>query len=143
MFKKLTLKDIKKADIKSIKAVEASVYPEHMQYMQDIRNVSDIEDYCEDNDVCVILKDSAYVIMASEEVVDMASVNPLSMVEMVEILGYMKSYYGSNVFSLDARESTSYKLLKFLSKRGTITILSEYSWDWDGVVMYEMELCFN
>ena len=133
---------LSKAQIKMLRKIEARAYPKHMQYMQDIRSWADVQDYCESENVEVLLKEHFYCIAAEDEVVDLASISKLSLKDMSEVISFLKSKYEGNTFTLDAREDTSYPLLKVLEKRGRIQVFSDEPWDWDGVIMHEMEVCF-
>ena len=81
--------------------------------------------------------------MCPEEVVDLASASPLGFRELINVSNALKEYYGTNVFSLDARESTSYKLINYLSKRGVVKIISSDTWYWGDEVMYELCIQFS
>ena len=142
LFKKLD--NINKQDIKKVVQIEGSVYPHHMQYMQDIRSKADLAGYCETTDISVAIGEDWYIIVSSEEVVDLACSGSLSLRTLLSISEGLKAFYGvGNTFSLDARACTSYRLLKCLEKRGTITIHSQKEWDWDGETMCQMVLSYN
>lgn len=133
---------ITKDQIKLLQSIEAAAYPKHMQYLQDARTWADIAEYCEGEDVEVLVKGHFYVLATREEVVDLASAAKLSVKDMLEVLAFLKGKYHSNPFSLDAREDTSYPLLKAMESRGRLLILVDEEWDWDGIAMHEMVLQF-
>lgn len=142
--KTIQLKDLTEKDIRKIVRIESKVYPEHMQYMQGIKTKTDLEDYCEDDQVSVLLGVDWYLIMSEEEVVDLATTSALSLKEILSISACLKEHFGIGVkFSLDARESTSYKIISFYEKRGKITVYEDMVWSWGGEIMHEMVLSFN
>lgn len=131
-----------KAQLKALRKIEAAAYPKHMQYMQDIRSWVDVQEYCESETVAVLLKDHFYCLATEVEVVDLASSSKLSIADSLEVVSFLQETFESRPFTLDARETTSYRLLKMLEKRGRLAILSDEPWDWDGIAMHEMTVQF-
>lgn len=133
---------ITKDQIKLLQSIEAAAYPPHMQYLQDVRSWADVEEYCEGSEVEVLVKGHFYVLATKEEVVDLASTAKLSVKDMLEVLAFLKGKYKDQPFSLDAREDTSYPLLKAMESRGRLLVLVDEEWDWDNVTMHEMVIQF-
>jgi hypothetical protein len=129
-------------DYESIKAIEASAYPVHMQGMQDVQSYEDLQEYCESNTVQVFQDKQWYCIVTKKEVVDLASLQPMSIKDMIQLLVQLQVWFEERKFTLDAKEDTSLKLLRYLSKKNKIKILKEESWDWNGTSMVEMTLKF-
>lgn len=128
----------------SIMKIEYLVYPPHMRQMQGIQNMDDLHDYCESDNVEVILfGEYGYALLAEEEVVDLASTKPLSLPDMMKLMSAMKKFYGNKKFSVDAREGTSYRLLLACLKRGKIKFHSDEVWDWEGETMHSMVISFK
>ena len=73
----------------------------------------------------------------------MAAISKLSIQEMLYIGTELKKWFGTKKVTLDARKSTSYRLIKFFSRGGKVSILSEEEWVWGDDVMVEMTIKFN
>lgn len=134
------LRPVTKKDIKKIVALEAAIYPEFMQYMQDIRTKKDIKEYCEDTKVSVALGEDWYLIVTQDEVVDLATASRLPLSTLNGIFNALKAHFGERVFTLDARASTSYRIISVYEKRGKLKIHSSSEWYWEDELMYELEL---
>ena len=112
--------------IEKIRRIEAIAYPIDFQFMQDCQTVGDLAEYCEGKPR-VLCHNDWYVIVTKREIVDLASTRSLSLGEMGEILSFLQKNFGTRVFTLDARESTSYRLIR--SRFFTILEDSEYTWN--------------
>ena len=129
-------------NISKIKAIEAIAYPAHMQGMQDVQSEKDLKEYCESNTIQVFQDKDWYCIVTKKEVVDLASLQPMSIKDMLQLLLQLQDWFKERKFTLDAKEDTPLKLLRYLSKKNKIKILKEESWDWCGTSMVEMTLKF-
>ena len=127
----------------NIRTIEAAAYPTHMQYLQEVHTLEDMKEYCESSKVLVIEGEGWYCICGKTEVVDLAATSRLSVQAMLYIVTELKKWFGSKKVTLDARKSTSYRLIKFFSRGGKVSILSEEEWSWDGETMVEMTIVFN
>lgn len=134
--------EISLEEIERIKQIERKVYPTHMQYMQHVQSVANLIEYTESEDSHIMLGPDWYLIVTPTEIVDIATTGKLGLQTMIQISNTLKECYGDKVFSLDARASTSYRLLKVLERRGQIKIHSSEEWYWGNEKMYEMEISY-
>ena len=126
----------------NLRVIESEVYPSHMWGMQEVETLEDLQEYCESSKVKVFGNDTWYCIVTKKEVVDLASLQPMSIKDMLQLLLQLQDWFKERKFTLDAKEDTSLKLLRYLSKKNKIKILKEESWDWCGTSMVEMTLKF-
>lgn len=120
--------------VKALRKREKVAYPYFMRQMQVIKTWSDLEDYCESDQVTVhFLGDKGYLILTEDEVVDWVGDKHHS----IKALGIIRRAFGNRPFSVDLRESTSWPILKVLEQAGRLQIHDVSSWDWDGEIMYE------
>lgn len=120
--------------IKQLKKREKAAYPSFMRQMQHIKTWSDLEDYCESDQVTIhLLGDKGYLILTEDEVVDWVGDKHHS----ISVLGIIRRTFGNRPFSVDLRKSTSWPILKILEKTGRLHIYNIRSWDWSGETMYE------
>jgi hypothetical protein len=134
-------KKLGQEDLAFLQEVELACYPEQYRSIADCERVSDLKDYCEGKPT-VWKWERGYCIATSGEVVDLASTTSLSLSDMIELHELLRKHFGGRVVTMDAREGTSYKLLKFAEKRKRLQILSDRSYDWGGETFHELELIF-
>lgn len=127
----------------NIRNIEAAAYPEYMQYLQEVHTLEDMQEYCESKKILVLEGEGWYCICGKDEVVDLAAISKLSIQEMLRIGTELKKWFGTKKITLDARKSTSYRLIKFFSRGGKVSILSEEEWTWGEDIMVEMTIKFN
>jgi len=125
-----------------IRELESRIYPVGMQSMQDC---IDLEEYCESTPLVITwgVPMSGYLLATKTEIVDLASVKPLTLKELRELMVELKGYYKNKIFSMDARETTSYKLIKYAESRGYLEIISSIPWKWCGETFFELEARFK
>lgn len=129
--------------MQEIATVEFQCYPVYMQSLQNMDSRHQLQDYCESKDVFILQNSTTYVICTDEEIVDFASSVKLSISELLKIKEFLIETFGNRQFFLDARKTTSYKLIKFLERRGEITIISEEEWEWGAETFYSLNVRFN
>ena len=127
----------------NIRTIEAAAYPTHMQYLQEVHTLEDMQEYCESSKVLVLEGEGWYCICSKNEVVDLAAISKLAIQDMLHIGTELKKWFGTKKVTLDARKSTSYRLIKFFSRGGKVSILSEEEWTWGEDIMVEMTIKFN
>lgn len=126
-----------------ISSVEKEVYPSYMLSMQGVTSERGFKNYCESNSLQVIFSEDMYCICSKTEVIDFATTGKLSLVELQEVKNFLKSWFKNKSFSLDARATTSYRLIKFLEHKKEINIISQEMWYWNNEQFYDLELQFN
>ena len=125
--------------LQHLAAVEAAAYPAALQQMQDMESLQDLEDYCEGKPT-VFAWEHGYCLCTRGEIVDLAATAPLSLAELRTLLRQLKGH--SKRVELDARTSTSWKLLQYAQRRGYLTILKAHPWDWDGEAFFAVSIRF-
>jgi hypothetical protein len=141
----LTIEDLKKIEaiepqdihLNDVKKLEREIYPSHMLHMQ---HIQDLDEYTEAGDLgegqsvalgeagkwyCVIAIFPEHKVI---EVVDIAAHAPYGERAFRAISNYMGKYKGY-IFHADARETTSYPLVRSLADAGRIRLLSENETD--------------
>lgn len=130
--------------IASLKQIEQIAYKDckEMLMLQEIKSKADVRDYCESEEIAIIIDSGFYVIVSRFEIVDFATSRPLSLKEITEIAQQLKQWFGISTFSMDCREKTSYKILKYFVARKAIKIESEFQWYWGKDKMIEVMCSF-
>ena len=128
---------------KNLRIIESTVYPSHMWGMQEVVSLEDLQEYCESSKVKVFGDNTWYCIVAKREVVDLASVNKLSLKVLLELLTDLRGWFGTKSFTMDCKKDTSYRLIKRLESQGTLVLKKEESWDWEGVEMVHLKVKFK
>jgi len=127
--------------LKHLRKVERQAYPEAYRAMQDVRTMADLRDYCE-GEPTVWTWEGGYCIATDDEIVDLASIRPLSLRELRKLLGKLAVHFGGQLVSLDARAGTSWKLIQYAAKRGLLEIVDAEPYNWAGEQFWETELRF-
>lgn len=130
----------------AIVSLESTCYPAHMRQMEHCTDWEDIADYCEVEDQADLLVMGVpgrwYVLVArqgdSVEFVDIAACR--SVPPLFRILRAVKAFAGNLPVYCDARDTTSWKLLERLSRRGKINCKVESTYDWDGETMHRVRI---
>lgn len=127
-----------------LKKIEGAVYPSHMQYMQDLETISDLADYCECRARQLIIETGPnwYFLAAqkkrSVEIVDICADGAFPVREMLSLVRkYLNKWRGKRI-TLDARHTTSWKLVAFLEKSGKVKITHHEEWWWGNELMHEV-----
>lgn len=132
-------------NLAKLKRIEREAYAGtgYMQ-MQHCESWSDVASYCECplENLHIAFINDGYIIAACHdgfmEVVDLASSGRnMNLFDAWEFLREL----GKPMF-LDAREKTSYRLIKGLERRGEIHIIEDISHDWDGETFHEIKCEF-
>lgn len=129
-------------DIDKLKAIENKAYADTIySQMQSFQTMDDLAKYCEvpEENVHVLSGDDWYVILGEHEdyieIVDMASTGHNLPVN--KVLSFMKSF--DKPFTMDARESTSYKLVKALDKADMLKIDRDDEYMWGNEKFHDIE----
>ena len=130
-----------KGIMRHLRRVEKKAYPKQYRQMQHIRKMSELTEYCEGTPKVKTWAEG-YCIVTEDEIVDLASLQPMTLREIGELLRFFKAHFKGRTASLDAREKTSFILIKYGQKRGLLTVLKEVKWEWDGETFYELEVQF-
>lgn len=123
--------------IRHLQQIERSVYPPHMWGLQDIKTRTDLQIYCESVSINVLTNRGGYVIYTDEEIIDLASVDTISSMKLILQL---KKKLSGRVVSLDARESTSYPIIKKMADMGKLVIHHDELWWWGGERMHSLSI---
>lgn len=125
-----------------VKQIEKTAYPNHMQFYQDFDDIDDIIDYadCQGQIDCHVENDwyAIFCNGAKEvEIIDLASTRPLSLSDLFVVYKKLLSF-GDKLFTMNARETTSYRLIKLGEKRGMFEIISDEPNSLYGEPMHEI-----
>ena len=134
-----------KSVIQDVIKMELEIYPEHMtMFSEEVRNKVELFEYCEDNQVTIVIDydEQWYLIMTKTEIIDLAAMNKLSLFCINKIYNILSAHFKDKKVELDARELSSYRLIKLFEKRNKLTILQEESWLWEYEIMYSMTIKF-
>lgn len=123
--------------LKHLRRIERLAYPSHMRQMQDIRTFRDLKLYCESRKVQLITTGKGYAIYTPNEVIDMASLSPK---DSIELICKLSQALKGRTINLDARDETSYPLIKLFERRGKVIIHSDTQWSWGGNIMHDMTI---
>lgn len=131
---------MKEVNIEKIRNIEAAAYPESYQQLQDAESIMDIVEYAEARDVSDLIietGDNWYFIATrgKREIVDLAADGNMSIRDITKILKVIVDNFSGEEITMDARENTSYKLIRF-SKY--FEILEDEPNDWDGEVFHKL-----
>lgn len=127
--------------LRHLRSVEQAVYPTAYQQLQDVQTWADLRDYCEGKPKVWTWK-RGYCLVTKKELIDLASETPLSLADLRILMSQLAKHFGHREVSLDARASTSWRLIQFAVKRGWIKILSEEAHDWEGETFHEIVVRF-
>lgn len=95
-----------------------------------------IYDYCESDEVTIVVFETGYMIYTKDEVVDLCSTKPLSYKQILELIRSIPA----GTYSSDLRFTTSLPLVRALNRRGRIKLVEYDSWDWDGETMVKVAI---
>jgi len=127
-----------------LKNIEASVYPKHMQMLQDCQSLCEVADYaeCEVSDLIIQTGNNWYCIIADHgdwvEIVDLASVGPMR--DIFSLIGSLRRRLAGKRIVMDARKRTSYPLVRLLIRRVGGKILEDEKWYWNGDEMRSLTI---
>ena len=130
--------------------IERRAYPPHMQLINSYiehggtLDIYDIADYleCGINDIVFYMGSNWFILGCKKgdelEIADWASAGGMSF-EAVKMLFSVLYQYKDKTITCDARETTSYRLIKKAERLGYVTVLKEEEWNWGGVKMVDMK----
>lgn len=126
-----------------IKEIEKKLYPTHMCGIAS-ESAKGLAEYCECSldELCVLRGENWYSLLAIKEdcieIADLAALPGNEFKASRAIMLELLKHKGKVVF-IDARESTSYPMVKRAELKGKVGILKDELYDWEGVTMHEME----
>lgn len=136
------VKEDENIDIQKLCEIEKKAYADTIYaQMQGFENIRDLAEYCEvsPKNVHVMSGDDWYVILGEHrdhiEIVDLASTGKRLPVK--QVLEFMKSF--DKPVTMDAREETSYKLVKALDRMHMLQINKDESYQWGGETFHDVE----
>lgn len=118
--------------------IERSSYPACYRQMQDCSTIDDIVEYCEaegPTDLIIMTGKSWYflAVKSTREIVDLAG--KINLKELFKIKEVLKGQFNGRPVILDAREKTSYRIIKKLGK-----IMKDNPYSWNEEIFHEMEI---
>lgn len=124
--------------------IEAQGYPEYMQGLQSEEPcIQDLLEYCDSSKVTLAYTQNTYIIVTKREVVDLCTQGKLTITDLLGIKDFLHSHFGTGKkFSLDARETTSYKLISHMARRNQVIVHEDDSWYWGNECFHSMTLSF-
>ena len=128
----------------SVRDIERAVYPAHMCSLQG-DSLECLAEYCECSiqQLFVLQGDGWYLLAAehhrSVEICDLAALPGHEHAAMRGLLTAGQRWTGKCI-TLDARETTSYPIIRRLARMGRITILKDEEYEWGLEVMHDMVL---
>lgn len=130
--------------LKFIIRIEASAYPSEYQQLQSTRNMADLVDYCEaddQKDVVILTGTNWYLLLVKStcEIVDLASVGSMGVADLIKVWKGIRTNLPGRA-KLDAREGTSYRLIKSLARSGRVTISHDSPYIWGDETFHKLEL---
>ena len=139
--------DFTTEDVIAIKRIERKAYENNrgLMQLQDCETDEDIKDYCETDDVTCLMGDNFYLMVGEHddhyEVVDLAKESGL--VNIHKVVAFLQSMDKDKPFTFDARENTSYKIIKALSKAGRCEIEKDTTYTWCGETFHDIKAYFG
>ena len=124
----------------------ARVYPEAYRMMQHAHSLQDLEEYAEvdPGKLHIRVTPNSYLLLGEHtegfELVDFASTVPVSFSELREYVTFVTEKCAGHYLTLDAREGTSWKILKFLLRHHPNALIREEEYDWDGETFHDCTL---
>jgi len=128
--------------LEHISRIETEVYPREFQSLYQCRNYKELCDFCEGK-AHTIVWDGGYCVYTKHEIVDLASINPLTLAKIYDLARHFKAFYKKRKVELNARESTSWKIIRFFELRGHITVLEKELNVWGGECFYDIVFTFT
>ena len=132
--------------INRLKAIEKMAYPEEYQQLQEIATTRDIAEYvgCDDDELRVIVSNDWYAIIAlthnSVYIADLASERKkLNRIQFFEFITKLKEIMGNRkILKFEARESSSYRLVKRAVEQGVLDVVMDEPRIWGAEVFHDM-----
>ncbi len=131
-----------KGRLRHLRAIERGAYPPAFRQLQDCRTWADLRAYCE-GEPRVWTWPGGYLLATDVEIVDLASTIPVSLAQLRRLAGELAAHFGSRDVTLDARERTSWRLIRYAARRGILEIRSAEPWEWDGERFFETTIRFR
>jgi hypothetical protein len=126
--------------ISLIKEIENNVYPPAYQQMQEVESYKDLKRYCEGKPHLHVWE-GGYLLYTKREIVDLCSVTKMSIKDIHEICNILRKFYKNRKVYVDLREKTSYRIFRYLQKRGYLKIKYDEAYDWSGETFHDV--CFK
>lgn len=130
--------------LESLRLLEAAAYPVHMQSLQDCMTMGDVAEYaeCKPKHLRILGEEGRwYAIVALHgrraEFVDIAKMPGTVTVPWRRVMATIREWRVRELV-LDARASTSYRIVRRLVELMGGTVVRDEAWDWDGETMHEM-----
>ena len=137
-------------DIEKLKEIEKAAYGEDSPYLafDDIETMEDLRAYCaveSTDDIHILSGDTWYCIIGEHkkdeedhymELVDLASAK--GKMPIGKVVLFCMQY--DCPFVMDARENTSYKIIKLLADREDINIKEDTPYTWGGEIFHQIKI---
>lgn len=129
-----------------IRRIEKAAYPPHMWQLQWVFRIKDLAEYCECRpDQVFVLTGQDWYLLAAEredevEVVDFASIGGCR--DILRVLATVVPRWRGRRVVMDARESTSYRLVMLLVRRYRLDVIEDELWFWGDEPMHSLVLDF-
>ena len=143
----IKIKQITKKRLAKIKIIEKEAYKDNATFLQlqNKKTLQDVANYmkCNMENIKIILKDNYYLLMAERtnvvELVDFAKSG--GYIDIRGLINTLETF--DKPFTCDARETTSYPILKFLDKKGFCKILRDNPYEWGGETFHDMDFVLS
>jgi hypothetical protein len=128
--------------LKKMQEIEKKCYPAYIWQLQEYKNMSGlILDYIESDNPIIIMGENYYFLSSYEndtlEIVDFASIGKISIFGIInKIISDIGNY--PKFITGDFRESTSYKFVKYLTRK--YSVVCDNSYNWEDEVFHEIKL---
>ncbi|RMH14939.1 MAG: hypothetical protein D6698_11990 [Gammaproteobacteria bacterium] len=129
--------------VQLIRRIERAAYPQVYWGLQDIESLEDVAEYvgCHVRDLVVLHGENWYLLGSSTGedfyIADLASAGGMGLKDLAQVKELMLQH--ERVY-MEARETTSYRLVKFMERRGLVSIMTDHPFEWGGEVFHEIEL---
>lgn len=129
--------------IKHLRRVEAVAYPKAYQLMAhyEVSSWVGLAAYCQGRPRVEAWEDG-YAIWTGDEIVDIASLSPVPLSQLRQVVRRMAKTFGSKVITADCRAGTSYKLVQVAVRWELVEVLSDEPYWWAGEQFHSLELRF-
>ena len=132
-------------NLERLKYIERTAYA-HTPYlqMQHCNSWQSVANYCQCSlsELKIMMSETSYVIAATHpargycEICDLASID--RQMNLFEVWDFLKSL--QLPFTLDARENTSYRMIKVLERRNEIVIAEDTPYQWGGETFHGLKI---
>ena len=127
-----------KGILRFIRGVEKKSYPREYRALQHMTSMNDLVEYCEAIDVNDLIIETGagwyfLAVKSTKEIVDLAGTMTLR--DLHKIKKVIIDNFAGQVISLDARESTSYRLITRLGE-----VVMDDPYDWGGEIFHDVRI---